>query len=462
MANYIQYTGGITFNLPTPNGETINVSSFYINVSTNLSTFSNMTLYVDGDTYFTTQPSLLIQYNTTEDGIYYFNATALTIFDEAFSTETRNITIDLSIPTVSFVSPTPASNTYTSLQYFYINVSANMTGFSNMTLFVNNDSFFTNQTPLFIQYNGTDGVYYFNATAYKNDDSNYSSITRNITIDTISPIIQFVPPTQTNGATLVVPDLNINISSTDTNLKNITSYLYDDGLNLLATYTTATSPNYHTFSGLPDGVYYYVGVAYDKAGNYNITETRNITIVSPSFTNINIEAYSSGISNLVKLDIYVASTDVIHYCYIKTVNSVDEDEYYWSNYPNTNVVNKTIVFEKTDNSRILLTCYSDLGATASTDYIAIKAQQGIPDWLVWACLLGSVLLLLYAIKSENLFFGIFASLGFLVFVKLSEGAFITEIESLVPVFFWIKVVFAISLVLLIAQQFLKQAKSEIS
>ena len=61
-----------------------------------------------------------------------------------------------------------------------------------------------------------------------------------------------------------------------------------------------------------------------------------------------------------------------------------------------------------------------------------------------------------------MFFGIFASLGFLVFVKLSEGAFITEIESLVPVFFWIKVVFAISLVLLIAQQFLKQAKSEIS
>lgn len=181
------------------------------------------------------------------------------------------------------------------------------------------------------------------------------------------------------------------------------------------------------------------------------------------FDAITIDSFESGLTNQVKLHIYAKANDsIISYCDIRTNNYVDEDKYYWSSNPYTAELNRTVVIEKTDDNKIKLYCADINGDVASSNYISVSSSKAFDTWMVWACLLGSVLLLLYAIKSENLFFGIFASLGFLVFVKLSEGAFMTEIESLVPVFFWIKVVFAISLVLLIAQLFLKQAKSEIS
>jgi hypothetical protein len=184
---------------------------------------------------------------------------------------------------------------------------------------------------------------------------------------------------------------------------------------------------------------------------------------SLEFSSITIDKLESGLTNQVKLHIYAEVNDsTIAYCDIRTNNYVEEDRYYWSANPYSPILNRTIVIEKTEDNRVRLYCASITGDTAYSNYVSIKSSQAIPDWLVWACLVGSVILLIYAIKSENLFYGIFASLGLLVFVKLSEGAFLSEVESLVPVFFWIKVVYGVCLTLLMAQHFLKQAKSEIS
>jgi len=181
-----------------------------------------------------------------------------------------------------------------------------------------------------------------------------------------------------------------------------------------------------------------------------------------NFNAISIDGYQSGLTNQVKLHLYAETNEsVISYCDIRSGNDVDENIYYWSSNPYSLILNRTVVVEKNDDYKIRLYCVDINNSVASSNFISIKSSQAIPDWLVWACLLGSVLLLIYAFRSENMLYGIFASLSFLLFVKMSEGAFLTDIESLVALFFWIKVVFATCLVILIAQIGFKQSKKEI-
>jgi hypothetical protein len=70
----------------------------------------------------------------------------------------------------------------------------------------------------------------------------------------------------------------INVTSIDANLQNITIYLYNSTNNLINTTNTLTTPNFVNYTNLADGIYYFNATAFDKAGNFNATETRNVSI----------------------------------------------------------------------------------------------------------------------------------------------------------------------------------------
>jgi len=122
----------------------------------------------------------------------------------------------------------------------------------------------------------------------------------NIIIDTTPPSIQFNTSTETSGSTIDRSNIVINVTANDTNLANITIYLYNSTGTLINTTNTTTSPNFVNYTGLTNGIYYFNATAYDTAGNSNNTETRNVTIYILSINTVTItpSTYANSSTNL--------------------------------------------------------------------------------------------------------------------------------------------------------------------
>jgi hypothetical protein len=218
------------------------------------------------------------------DGSHTYYATCSDVAGNSNSTETRNITIDTANPAISFTTPTDNSSATLNRNFIQINVTANDTNLKNITIYIYNSTGLYNSTnstasPLFINWTGLpDGVYYFNATAFDNAGNLNKTETRNVTIDTANPTIQFTSPTDNSSATYSRNYVQINVSATDSSLKNVTIYLYNSTGGLVNSSNGTASPLFANFSVTVDGNYSFNATAYDTAGNTNKTETRNVTI----------------------------------------------------------------------------------------------------------------------------------------------------------------------------------------
>lgn len=98
-------------------------------------------------------------------------------------------------------------------------------------------------------------------------------------VDSSSPNIQFVSPTEANGTTVSSIDIKVNVTAFDSNLANITINVYNQSGFVSFTNTSTTSPFYQSII-LPDGIYTFNATAYDIYGNSNSTETRTVTVNS--------------------------------------------------------------------------------------------------------------------------------------------------------------------------------------
>ncbi len=120
----------------------------------------------------------------------------------------------------------------------------------------------------------SDGAYnwYINCTA---DSTTNSSETREITIDTTNPEINFVTPTTKSG-NYSQDWISANVTVSDTNLDTLTLSLY----NSTGLYQeNKTSDNiYINYTTLPDDNYYLNATVNDTAGNTNQTKTREILL----------------------------------------------------------------------------------------------------------------------------------------------------------------------------------------
>jgi len=217
----------------------------------------------------------------------------------------ENITITDNIaPTIEFTNPTLDSNQTIDNTYLEINVSAtdSESGLKNITIYLYNstDLLYSNtstSSPYFINYTDLgDDTYYFNATAYDNNDNSNSTETRNITIEAVqvilnSPangdvgVIDRTPELKwyniTDGSsrtyhlqvsnTSEFTDLIINQSGISEGADNITGYNITEALELYTPY------------------YWRVRVMYDSKTSiwsdvWNFSATKYMEITLPSNT----------------------------------------------------------------------------------------------------------------------------------------------------------------------------------
>jgi hypothetical protein len=109
-----------------------------------------------------------------------------------------------------------------------------------------------------------------------NDNGNWSDGCEALS-DTINPAIRFVIPTDNSSAYINRTYILANVLANDTNLKNITIYLYNSTGVPISFSSTTLDSLFANFSVNADGLYYINSTAYDNADNFNKTETRNIT-----------------------------------------------------------------------------------------------------------------------------------------------------------------------------------------
>ena len=242
-----------------------------------------------------------VNYSGLANGNYSINATSYDTAGNGNKTETRNITIDRTNPTISIVSPTTnSSTTPTTNNDILVNVTATDTYLNNVTVRLYNASngallntTNTATSPNYINYSGlANGNYSINATAYDTAGNSNKTETRNITIDRTNPTVQFVVPTTNSSAVLTVSSVISNVTATDTNLLNVTTSFY----NLAGALLSSSISTYNAFNGFADGYYRLNATSYDTAGNHNDTETRTIAIdtgtptvsfVSPTIPSLN-------------------------------------------------------------------------------------------------------------------------------------------------------------------------------
>jgi hypothetical protein len=294
------------------NGRTVSGARFYNNTIYMDQANSSMTIAIKNTTNVTdfsyneniwVVPNLQYSRFTWMNGTYYAPRAWLTYsrfdLDSLFCPGNINncSKIDIDNPNVTFVAPTPSNNSNLSRTWIDVNVTtADAFAISNVTVYIynssgslvtsnsssiSNSSFFTNFTGL------ANGVYYLNATINDTSGNNNTAGTLNITLDTVSPAINFVFPTDATNTSLNITNLVINVTATDSlsGLKNLTIFLYNESGVLENTSNTTSSPLFVNFTGLRNGIYYFNATAFDQANNSNSTATWNVTIdnVAPYF-----------------------------------------------------------------------------------------------------------------------------------------------------------------------------------
>jgi len=311
---------GINFTSPTENhGSFVSRRNILVNVSVNDTSLRNVTINIYNSTrdlINSSNSSLLspfyYNFSVSADSVYYFNATVYDLAGNLNSTETRNVTVDKVNPNINFSTPIPAAGSIRTYGNIAINVTANDTYLKNVTIYLYNLSGLVNSSnsltsPLYINFTGlADNLYFYNATAYDLAENLNSTETRNVTIDRVPPTINFTNPTETSGIYVSRSNIVVNVTATDSvsGLKNITIYFYNS-TDFVNSTNSSLSQFYFNLTGLPDEIYYFNSTAYDLAGNFNSTSTRNITLD----TTIPLVAFGTGTlgdgANVSQSSVYV-------------------------------------------------------------------------------------------------------------------------------------------------------------
>ena len=99
-----------------------------------------------------------------------------------------------------------------------------------------------------------------------------------IIIDTIYPDINFTLGTESSGVNLSQNWIFVNVSVNETNLVNMTFYLYNETSGEVGKSIFYDLEESRNWTGLSDGIYYYNVSVVDKINQINTTLTNKITL----------------------------------------------------------------------------------------------------------------------------------------------------------------------------------------
>jgi len=223
--------------------------------------------------------------------------------------------------------PTNISGIFANRDYIIINVTADDTNLANVSIYLYNSTdlvnFSTNgSSPFYVNFSGlSDGLYYYNATANDTLGNSNQTETRNITLDTINPNINFTAPTTSTGS-YSQNYISVNVTANDTNPSTIKIYLYNS-TGLYQSNISSTSPLFVNFTGLIDGTYYLNATVNDSAGNLNQTETRTIALDTPPSIIIISPLNQTYSSSTTSLDFNVSLNEVGSSCLFSLNNATN-------------------------------------------------------------------------------------------------------------------------------------------
>ena len=269
----------INFTSPTEtSGSVYSRTNIIINVTASDSGtgLKNITIYLYNSTGLrnsttsTTSP-LFLNFTSLIDGLYFFNATAFDNAKNSNKTETRNITIDTTSPSISIIAP--ANITYNNKTQL-VNISSN----GDYIWFYNGTANVTYTAPVYVIFNEGSNT----LTAYANDTvNNVNSTSVTFSIDLTNP-----------NATLISP---ANASYSNASTINFTANISDDvGINytILNIYNQTSLVNQTTsfwggllnaIIGIPvtliDNVYSWFVTIVDYAGNSFMTANNTVPLI---------------------------------------------------------------------------------------------------------------------------------------------------------------------------------------
>ena len=274
-ADNANVTGTITLNASFGSAADVANATFYISNGTVAQPCQNLS----GSTGYATCSFIT---TTAADGIYTFNVTAEngTVIAQLNDTS-LNVRIDNTAPIINFVSSTPAANTNNS-GAVTINVTVNDTGINQLGLIVIRNSTGVLTTCATSPCNLSsitfaDGSQTINVTANDSLGNLNASVTRNVTIDSTVPLVQFGTGTPANSTTQSGNEqLNITASDATTSVQLIRILV--DGVEKT---TCTTSPCTYTWdtTAYSNGYHNFTGRANDSANNVNSSiDTRLVLI----------------------------------------------------------------------------------------------------------------------------------------------------------------------------------------
>jgi len=279
----------LEYNTSTETSNTIIPNNYVIVNLTSTDTYlDNVTAYIYNSTWSSTQTntaSFLANFTSLADGLYYFNASATDIAGNRNTTPTRNITIDTTEPTITFITPFDPSGSILARNYTYMNVSVTDTHFANVTVYIYNTtqlvSNITNPIqPFFVNFsNLPNGVYYYNASALDLVNNRGISVTNNVTIAVGSPAVNLVEPTPLANEFVDVNSVTVNAtadSSVDIEVCTLEWQGSNETMNRIGSGISVTCNQ--TKTGLTDGSYTFKVYANNTASVIGNSSTRTFTV----------------------------------------------------------------------------------------------------------------------------------------------------------------------------------------
>lgn len=209
------------------------------------------------------------------DGFYNWFFNVFDILGNQAVTENNTLTIDTITPAISIVYPQDANYTSkpTQLDYTLSDINPDTcwysldSGATNISITCGN-----NVTGL----SANEGINTW-LVSIQDKAGNVNSSSATFFVDSVAPTIQYVAPTETDNSYITRTNLYVNVTASDTNLKNITTRLYLAGT-LINSQTTTTSPNYYSYGGLANGIYTFNGTACDILDTCTELATRTTTV----------------------------------------------------------------------------------------------------------------------------------------------------------------------------------------
>ena len=279
--------------------------TFKLNQS-NLTALSNLTDVFDNVTYNFSIPNPP-QNNT---GIIWncqaWNGTLGAASNNTFALSNFTFYVDTIIPVPEFnpgTTENKVSGSIIDITSILVNLTITETNIANITFILYNSTgqarnvtnytgpttsgirtvnFSTNDT---FSFTLNDGIYYFNATIVDNATNTNYTITRQITIDTTTPVPLFNEGTtenSPNNSFLNINSIFVNLTITEANIANVTFVIYNNSalIRNITNYTGPTTIGIRTinFTGLSDQIYYFNATVVDNVTRINYTITRQITL----------------------------------------------------------------------------------------------------------------------------------------------------------------------------------------